>query len=795
MGGEDNLEHFKKNGAHTNNQPIFGNSTKEGWLIKQGAVRKNWKTRYFVLIGSQLIYFESWEKASERDPSKSKGIVELKNATLAPIAPSAAGGRRFAFGLATTAGACRTYVLVAQSEADFQEWVRLLVSSSSSSSVQSTTKGLSSPVGGDGGGDTGFQGKFNGSRFEGYLTKLGAVRKNWKLRYFVLVGNNLFYFENEAVASKCNPGLAKGKIEMRHARLKPVSPSEASGRNHVFGIITGDATGRTYTLAAESGGDFEKWVHILFLDPQGHTVTNRRRTEDQKSKEEKVRETEFFSEYTKQIKEEEMARLEAELEYQQMLKQQGPASRQTIAGDADWGFSLLRLREVNHKRQLYATVELLDQEEEWFVKKSPPKPKPQPLEGDELRWQGEFLTSRYCGKEYEFPTGDPFLFPKKDWTSEKIVRICLWGTQLLQASTFLGFATTGIPQGDNVQKTLALHGWTGESLPGSLQIQIVDLEISQQLEKEAMEDHKQRAKEKDVQRQRKIAEMNAKLDAYEIGKELGRGTYGKVVEVRHKESKEKYAMKRMAKKRIKASERESILEEMRVLQVFEHPNINSLFEWFETGSEIVAVLTLCSGGEVIDRVKRESLCWSEAHAARVIKDLVAALSYLHSRGYVHRDIKPQNLVCLNEGTGSPCILIDFGLTEQVGTGLSLRCGTPPYSAPELVNNAPNKDNPLYGQEVDVWAVGVMIYLLLTGKFPFWDDDDEKRRQLITSAKADLTNPRLSPAAKHLLQKIFVANPDQRANIQYIADHNWFDQAPSSPLPKQVISNLIELMDQ
>ncbi|XP_061680750.1 calcium/calmodulin-dependent protein kinase type IV isoform X2 [Syngnathoides biaculeatus] len=198
---------------------------------------------------------------------------------------------------------------------------------------------------------------------------------------------------------------------------------------------------------------------------------------------------------------------------------------------------------------------------------------------------------------------------------------------------------------------------------------------------------------------------------YTLSSELGRGATSVVYRCEEKEKKKSYAVK-VLKKTI---DKKIVRTEIGVLLRLSHPNIIQLKEIFETDTDIALILELVTGGELFDRIVERGY-YSERDAAHVIKQILEAVAYLHENGVVHRDLKPENLLYADLSLDAPLKIADFGLSKIIDDQVTMKtvCGTPGYCAPEILRgNA-------YGPEVDMWSVGVILYILLCGFEPFFD---------------------------------------------------------------------------
>lgn len=173
-----------------------------------------------------------------------------------------------------------------------------------------------------------------------------------------------------------------------------------------------------------------------------------------------------------------------------------------------------------------------------------------------------------------------------------------------------------------------------------------------------------------------------------------------------------------------------------------------IFEIFDEDDCIYLVLELLAGGELFDRiVEKES--YSEKEAAETIRPLVDALRYCHQLGIIHRDLKPENILYQTEEDSSIIKITDFGLARFVQNELATTaCGTPNYVAPEIIEGHG------YGKEVDVWSIGVIIYIMLCGFPPFYDENNQQLFALISKGKFDFPSPywdTISDSAKNLIK--------------------------------------------
>ncbi|KAM8875645.1 calcium/calmodulin-dependent protein kinase type IV [Spinachia spinachia] len=254
---------------------------------------------------------------------------------------------------------------------------------------------------------------------------------------------------------------------------------------------------------------------------------------------------------------------------------------------------------------------------------------------------------------------------------------------------------------------------------------------------------------------------------YTLSSELGRGATSIVYRCEEKQTQKPYALK-VLKKTI---DKKIVRTEIGVLLRLSHPNIIQLKEIFETDTDIALVLELVTGGELFDRIVERGY-YSERDAAHVIKQILEAVAYLYENGVVHRDLKPENLLYADLSLDAPLKIADFGLSKIIDDQVTMKtvCGTPGYCAPEILRgNA-------YGPEVDMWSVGVILYILLCGFEPFFDPrGDQYMYSRILNCDYEFVSPwwdDVSLNAKDLVSKLIVLDPPKRLSVREALQHPW-----------------------
>ena len=271
------------------------------------------------------------------------------------------------------------------------------------------------------------------------------------------------------------------------------------------------------------------------------------------------------------------------------------------------------------------------------------------------------------------------------------------------------------------------------------------------------------------------------LDNYEVIKQLGKGGYGKVYEVKNKKSGEIRACKHLSKLSIKNLEK--FQREINILINSDHPNIIRIFEIFESQRSLYIVMEECKGGEIFDRIIehiQSKQMYSEKDAAEMFRQVMSSIEYCHKNGICHRDLKPENLLYLNEGPekNNPIRVIDFGLSQYISPDkkLSTKVGTAYYVAPEILKGE-------YTEKCDVWSAGVILYIFLSGDPPFNGASDSVIYGKIAQMKFTFPEKKwskISNDAKDLI-KHMIAPEKERYTARQVLDHPWFKNASNEPL--------------
>ncbi|XP_032597915.1 calcium/calmodulin-dependent protein kinase type II alpha chain isoform X1 [Drosophila grimshawi] len=263
-------------------------------------------------------------------------------------------------------------------------------------------------------------------------------------------------------------------------------------------------------------------------------------------------------------------------------------------------------------------------------------------------------------------------------------------------------------------------------------------------------------------------------DNYDIKEELGKGAFSIVKRCVQKSTGFEFAAKIINTKKLTARDFQKLEREARICRKLHHPNIVRLHDSIQEENYHYLVFDLVTGGELFeDIVAREF--YSEADASHCIQQILESVNHCHQNGVVHRDLKPENLLLASKAKGAAVKLADFGLAievqgdHQAWFGFA---GTPGYLSPEVLKKEP------YGKSVDIWACGVILYILLVGYPPFWDEDQHRLYSQIKAGAYDYPSPEwdtVTPEAKNLINQMLTVNPNKRITAAEALKHPWICQ--------------------
>ncbi|XP_026295752.1 calcium/calmodulin-dependent protein kinase II isoform X19 [Apis mellifera] len=263
-------------------------------------------------------------------------------------------------------------------------------------------------------------------------------------------------------------------------------------------------------------------------------------------------------------------------------------------------------------------------------------------------------------------------------------------------------------------------------------------------------------------------------DNYELKEELGKGAFSVVRRCVQKSTGHEFAAKIINTKKLTARDFQKLEREARICRKLQHPNIVRLHDSIQEENYHYLVFDLVTGGELFeDIVAREF--YSEADASHCIQQILESVHHCHHNGVVHRDLKPENLLLASKAKGAAVKLADFGLAIEVQGEAQAWfgfAGTPGYLSPEVLKKEP------YGKPVDIWACGVILYILLVGYPPFWDEDQHRLYAQIKTGSYDYPSPEwdtVTPEAKNLINQMLTVNPSKRITASEALKHPWICQ--------------------
>ncbi|XP_051973059.1 calcium/calmodulin-dependent protein kinase type II subunit beta-like isoform X14 [Xyrauchen texanus] len=263
-------------------------------------------------------------------------------------------------------------------------------------------------------------------------------------------------------------------------------------------------------------------------------------------------------------------------------------------------------------------------------------------------------------------------------------------------------------------------------------------------------------------------------DEFQLYEELGKGAFSVVRRCVKLCTGQEYAAKIINTKKLSARDHQKLEREARICRLLKHPNIVRLHDSISEEGFHYLLFDLVTGGELFeDIVAREY--YSEADASHCIHQILESVCHIHHHDIVHRDLKPENLLLASKCKNAAVKLADFGLAievqgdQQAWFGFA---GTPGYLSPEVLRKE------AYGKPVDIWACGVILYILLVGYPPFWDEDQHKLYQQIKAGAYDFPSPEwdtVTPEAKNLINQMLTINPAKRIMAQEALKHPWVCQ--------------------
>ncbi|CAD8087970.1 unnamed protein product [Paramecium sonneborni] len=267
---------------------------------------------------------------------------------------------------------------------------------------------------------------------------------------------------------------------------------------------------------------------------------------------------------------------------------------------------------------------------------------------------------------------------------------------------------------------------------------------------------------------------------YTFEKTLGEGAFGVVKRAKKKSNGEMYAVKIINKDNLSNEDLQALQTEVEILTQIDHPNVVKLYEIYEDDTNFYMVLELMTGGELFERIVEKDH-YSEKEAAATLRPIIDALSYCHKMGIAHRDLKPENLLYSSKDPGALLKVSDFGLARFIANDevMMTQCGTPGYVAPEILSGHG------YSEAIDFWSVGVILYIMLCGFPPFYDEDNDKLFKIIKTGQFSFPSPywdSISNEAKDLIKGLLTVDPTKRYGTEKILKHPWLVNNTAKSIP-------------
>ncbi|XP_074660689.1 myosin light chain kinase, smooth muscle-like [Tubulanus polymorphus] len=270
------------------------------------------------------------------------------------------------------------------------------------------------------------------------------------------------------------------------------------------------------------------------------------------------------------------------------------------------------------------------------------------------------------------------------------------------------------------------------------------------------------------------------VDEYDIMDFLGSGKFGEVKRCREKATERLLAAKFISV--CNKDEKQNVINEIEIMKKLQHPRLLQLYDAFDASSsklrEMCLVLEIIEGGELFERVVDDDFILTEKACACFCKQIVEGVGYMHSKLILHLDMKPENILCLTR-TGNRVKIIDFGLAKEYNPKkkLMVLAGTPEFVAPEIVNYEG------VSYSTDMWSIGVIVYVLLSGLSPFVGDHDMDTLQNVTSCQWNFDYPEfdnISNEAKDFISKLLIKDHRKRLKSEQCMSHPWLQNNVRKP---------------
>ncbi|XP_054464066.1 myosin light chain kinase, smooth muscle [Anoplopoma fimbria] len=280
-------------------------------------------------------------------------------------------------------------------------------------------------------------------------------------------------------------------------------------------------------------------------------------------------------------------------------------------------------------------------------------------------------------------------------------------------------------------------------------------------------------------------------DHYSLQERLGMGKFGLVFKLTHKVTGRNYAGKFYKGRR--AKEREAASKEIELMNYLHHPKLVQCVGAYDHKPEMVMVMEFIAGGELFERIVDDSFEHTEAASVRYMHQILEGIAYMHQQNIVHLDLKPENIVCVDT-TGTSIKIIDFGLACRLdgNTPLKVMQGTPEFVAPEVINYEP------VFLTTDMWSIGVICYILLSGESPFQGNNDIETLALVTAAQWEFDEEsfdEITDEAKHFISSLLDKDTRRRIPCEEALAHPWMalesgDHATTKSLSKDKMKRFL-----
>ncbi|XP_054752528.1 myosin light chain kinase, smooth muscle-like [Lytechinus pictus] len=322
------------------------------------------------------------------------------------------------------------------------------------------------------------------------------------------------------------------------------------------------------------------------------------------------------------------------------------------------------------------------------------------------------------------------------------------------------YACKGVSESKKYQFRVSCINAIGKSKPSAISDPIQPSEADDELDEENVPDEAA-FEPRDV----KVQAKNVK-DSYEIREELGKGKFGTVNKCVEKKTKKIWAAKFI--KAEKPEDKKEVEHEIEIMMILQHPKLLQLYDAFASGPNMVMILEFVSGGELFDRVVDEEFELTEAVVVFLMRQICEGVKFMHEKKVLHLDMKPENILCVRKNSNKIKI-IDFGLAQKYTKGLQVSCGTPEFLAPEVVSY----DDVAYG--TDMWSVGVICYILLSGFSPFMGDNEGETMSNILKVEWDFDDEcfdEISDLAKKFIENLLQEEKDDRLSANQCLEAEW-----------------------